>query len=212
VLLELTSLKHKVEAMSDAPAEASGNVEQLTKLHNKLVQERQAKKIYPDCDFKKECNQNNYNTCRDIACLLTHVDSSLLPFNQQEALAKALKWVEGRAASVIMGSLKGWGTASHIASDEQTFLELHWKDAITEAQHKCKAKDKGKGQSFFQSSQHRMSASVQHKPAYPKLPTPSSSAPSQHGKDLSSIVCFKCNKPGHYTNKCPVLRPMSSAQ
>jgi hypothetical protein len=152
VLLELTSLKHKVKAISNTPTEASGNIKQLTELHDELVRERQAKKIYPDHDFKKEHNQNNYNTCRDITHLLTHVDSSLLPFNQQEALAKALKQVEGCTASVIMGSLKGWGTASHIASDEQTFLELHWKDAITEAQHKCKAEDKGKGQLFFRSS------------------------------------------------------------
>jgi hypothetical protein len=176
------------------------------------MQERQAKKIYPDCDFKKERDQNNYNACRDVARLLTHVDSSLLPFNQQEALAKVLKWVEGRAASVIVGSLEGWGTASHIASDEQTFLELCWKDAIMEAQHKRKAKDKGKGQSFFRSSRRRTSASVQHKPAYLKSPTPSSSAPSQRGKDLSSVVCFKCNKLGHYANKCPVSRPTSSTQ
>jgi hypothetical protein len=111
-----------------------------------------------------------------------------------------------------VGSLEGWGTASHIASDEQTFLELRWKDAITEARRKRKAEDKGKGQSFFRSSRRRTSASVQHKPAYPKSPTPSSSAPSQRGKDLSSVVCFKCNKPGHYANKCPASRPTSSTQ
>jgi len=56
------------------------------------------------------------------------------------------------------------------------------------------------------------SASVQHKPPYPKSPAPSSSAPSQCGKDLSTITCFKCSKQGHYANKCPALRPISSTQ
>jgi len=95
VLQELTSLKRKVEAISNTPVEVSGNVEQLTKLHNELMWERQAKKIYPDRDFEKEHDQNDYNTCKDVVRLLSYVDSSLLPFDQQEALAKALKWLRG---------------------------------------------------------------------------------------------------------------------
>ena len=61
VLQELTSLKRKVEAISNTPVEVSGNVEQLTELHNELMWERQAKKIYPDRDFEKEHDQNDYN-------------------------------------------------------------------------------------------------------------------------------------------------------
>jgi hypothetical protein len=54
------------------------------------------------------------SSCKDVTHLLTYVDSSLLLFDQQEALAKVLKQVKGHAALVIMGSLKGWGTASHM--------------------------------------------------------------------------------------------------
>jgi hypothetical protein len=39
VLKELTSLKHKVNAISTAPSKVS-NIEQLNELHNKLVRER----------------------------------------------------------------------------------------------------------------------------------------------------------------------------
>ena len=58
----------------------------------------------------------------------------MLPAEQQEALSKALMQVKGRAAAIVVGSHKGWGTATHIDNVEHSFLELQWKDAIAEAQ------------------------------------------------------------------------------
>jgi hypothetical protein len=49
-----------------APEPGEG-VEQLAELHDELVCERQAKKIYPDCEFEKECEQQDYNALKDIA-------------------------------------------------------------------------------------------------------------------------------------------------
>jgi len=212
VLKELTSLKRKVDAIGTPPAGLGGNVEQLTELHDELMRERQAKKIYPDHNFEKERDQHDYDACKDVARLLSYVDASLLPYDQQEALGKALKRVEGRAATVIVGSLEGWGTASHIVSEEQSFLELRWKDAIAEARRKRKAEDKGKGQSFFRSGRRRTSASSQHKPPFSKSPSPANPAPSHRSKDLSTITCFKCLKQGHYANKCPAPRALSATQ
>src|SRR5690606_19172665 len=110
------------------------------------------------------------------------------------------------AAAVVVGSLEGWGTAAHIVGKEQSFMELRWKDEISEARRKRKAEEKGKGQSFFRSSRRWTSAGSQQKPPLSKASTPpsaSASRPGGNSKDLASVTCFACRKTGHYSNRCP---------
>jgi hypothetical protein len=212
VMEELAAINRRVDTLTPASGSAGG-VGQLVGLHDELLRERQAAKIYPDHDFEKERDQQEYDALKDVARLLSFVDAGVLPVEQRAKFAKALKRVEGRAAAVVVGSLEGWGTAAHIVGKEQSFLELRWKDEISEARRKWKAEEKGKGQSFFRSSRRRTSAGSQQKPPLLKSSAPPSTSagwPSGNGKDLASVTCFGCRKTGHYSNRCPECKSSTS--
>lgn len=81
VFAQLSTLTHQADDLDSHQAAESSD--QLVELQDELLQKHKAKKIYPDHKFKREHDQQDYNTLKDVAHLLSNIEVDVLPPKQQ---------------------------------------------------------------------------------------------------------------------------------